>query len=152
MAASAAAYPDNTFSPDVLAALPDATSWTLLSIDPGPYKKTADEFHGYPVLGRLPLSNSKATLNAIHEIVEAARNWDNSIALCFWPRHGLSAILKDGRRVDFVICYECVQAKMFVDGEFGDIVHFGTKRTKISPAPLNDLLKAHNIPMPPQPD
>lgn len=79
------------FPADIVKALPSATSWTLLSLNPGPYRKADDEFHEWPVLGRLILEDTKIAQETIQDLEQASQKWRGGVALCFDPRHGLAA-------------------------------------------------------------
>jgi hypothetical protein len=133
--------------PDVLAALDGATSWVLLSLQPGPYREAPDKFHDYPVLGRVPLEDPKVAVSTIRDLVKAGEAWNGMVAMCFDPRHGLSAVLKDGRRIEFVICYACSQADLYVDGTQVNGVLFADSTFTPDPGTLNGLLRSHNIPL-----
>ena len=63
--------------------------------------------------------------------------------LCFEPRHGLRAI-RNGKTVDFVICFHCVQMQVF-DGTTENPPYVG-----ISNSPkkfFNDLLQQDGVPL-----
>ncbi len=91
-------------------------------------------------------------ISAIQEIADAGRKWDSVFASCFDPRHGLSAVLKDGRRIDFVICYDCSEVRLYGDGKEPGSVFFGGTEAHPTPDRLNQLLKDNEIPMSPTPD
>jgi hypothetical protein len=54
------------------------------------------------------------------------------IGLCFNPRHGRRAV-SHNKRVDFLICFECYQVAIYVDGKF-----LAAIRTTASPQPTFD--------------
>src|SRR5262245_42014235 len=79
--------------------LSDPEQLTLFSIDgrDEPQRgeaKAKESFHGYPVLGKIEITDPaqrRALLAALHDAI--ARN-DGRMAFCFWPRHGIRAVEK----------------------------------------------------------
>jgi hypothetical protein len=85
----------------------------LYSIDgrdfrPGEEPKVEEKFHGYPVLGKVEITDADKR----HEIATALKDGlaqsDGKMAKCFWPRHGIRVVEK-GRTIEYVICFECYQ-------------------------------------------
>lgn len=137
---------------EVREALHSAQSWTLISIEPGnrdprPEDLARKDFlHGYKVLGRLPLKDAKPVIEEMDRIDRG--KMDNTSSMCFYPRHALEGRMRDGRKLELLICYECGNLKVYVDGEMTELFAFRS----ISPDPLNNLLKENGIPLPRQPE
>jgi hypothetical protein len=120
--------------PQVARDLAQAESLTVYSIIPGqagPASPDADDsqlFHGYPVLGRARVTSPKR----IGRIAESLRRGVSFGAgfSCFFPRHGVRADLRDGRRIDLVICYSCDRIE--IHGARGDLY--------VQPGPSRDAL------------
>lgn len=91
----------------------DATE--LLSLDPDPQQadgspgSDGEAFHGYRVLGRVALGAPESE-RAVAALSRAERESDGRAVKCFNPRHGLS-VTRGSERVDYVICFECLQMK-----------------------------------------
>jgi hypothetical protein len=100
----------------VLRALRDPESFELLALDPlqieargkGAAAVPAErEFHGYEILGHAPLNEPKARKKLVGLVLRGVQESDGKVAACFNPRHGIR-LVKEGRVVDFLICYECL--------------------------------------------
>jgi hypothetical protein len=97
-------------------AVDEPITLTLYSLDGKTYPQLDSEeaFHNFPVLGKVNVKNVKTKTEIVAAINAGVAEGD-SMAKCFWPRHGVS--LSDGEKtLDFVICFECFQVKRF-DGE-----------------------------------
>lgn len=95
---------------------------TLYSIDgrdfePGQEPKTEEEFHGYPVLGKLEITDADKRREIIDALKQGLDQKDVKPAACFWPRHAIRTI-ESGQTTDYVICFECYQLA----------IHKGTER------------------------
>ncbi len=95
-----------------VAALENAEQYELLSLEPHPGPDAANTFHGYPVLGRMLITDGNARANLTRALRTGASENQNTVAACFNPRHGLHVVGKSGA-MDFVICFECRQVKVF---------------------------------------
>jgi hypothetical protein len=98
----------------------EATQFTLYSLDPSrspDEKKPASErFHGWPVLGKLEVTDPadrKKLLDALDAGIKAS---DGTVAACFNPRHGIRAV-KGGDTIEYVICFECLQVEIHKNGK-----------------------------------
>jgi hypothetical protein len=84
----------------------------LYSVNPAPYKESArsrtEMFHGYQVLGRVEITDTKEKQALLDALCEGVRNNDGMVIFCFNPRHALR-IENTGSRVDLTICFECQQ-------------------------------------------
>ena len=67
------------------------------------------------MLGKTTLKGAEA-----RTLVEAfdggVREFQGGPARCFSPRHGIRAV-HDGKTADFIICFECAQVRVNVDGK-----------------------------------
>ena len=97
--------------------LREGTEFQLYSIDPsfggpGPH---SDGFHGFAILGATPVSDSerKQLVDALAAGVEESVG---AIAACFNPRHAIH-VQHEGKRHDFLICFECLQIYWYTDDE-----------------------------------
>lgn len=136
---SAAKPPE--FSPEVAGVLDHAKSAVLYSLEPADIAKERDaQIGGFKILGKAVL-DEKQTAQAAHEFRAVIIPRDNTFAMCFQPRHALR-IESGGHRYDFVLCYECEDLSILKDG-----VKIDDFRVKGSPAALNAMLKALNVPL-----
>jgi hypothetical protein len=121
---------------------------TLYSIDgrdfePGKQPKVDEKFHGYPVLGKVEITDAGKRKEIIAALKEGLAHDDGSIAACFWPRHAIRVVDK-GRTIDYVICFQCYQVQAY-DGNAKSV-----KPVTREPQPvLNRHLKEAGIPLAP---
>jgi hypothetical protein len=74
-------------------------------------ESTETSFHGFRILGKTELASAEQRqeiLTALYLGIEEG----GSPALCFSPRHGISAH-SGHSSIDFVICFECMQLDVF---------------------------------------
>jgi hypothetical protein len=114
---------------------------------------SAEHFHDYPVLGKVEITET----NQLHEIAKALKKGlvppilkILGMSACFIPRHGIRAI-DSGHTIDCVICYECKNIDVYVDGRstyYGPITLnaepvlarcLGAAGIKVLPTPLPPL-------------
>jgi hypothetical protein len=142
---------DNKLPEAAQKALEQAPELTLYSLDPSPPKDKdkgddKDDFHGWKVLGKAALKKDDATAVAA-AVVKGVADSDGKAAFCFNPRHGVRAAAADGTVYDFVICFECLQVRVFADDK-----KLPGALTAASPQPaLDKLLKDAGVPLPPKP-
>jgi hypothetical protein len=103
-------------SRDPLAQLNTPQQLTLYSIDgrdfePGEEPKTDEKFHGYPVLGKVEITDESKRRELITALRDGFDHSDGKMAKCFWPRHALR-LEENGRTIDIVICFECYQVEV----------------------------------------
>ena len=97
--------------------LEKASQFELLSIGHGPYqKKPAEDFHEWPVIGKTTVEDSNTRNRLVAALEKGVEENKGDVMKCFNPRHGIRAT-HDGKTVDFVICFECFQALVYVTGE-----------------------------------
>jgi len=93
--------------------LDSPSRFILYSLDPGPLQhdesiQSETVFHGYDILGRADILDADERRSLVRALARGARESDGSIGACFNPRHALH-VEQNGRSVDFVICFECLQ-------------------------------------------
>jgi len=137
------------FPPTAKEVLAAAEAVEVLSLDPDagradPRPGEAVRFHEWMVLGSTTVNGRDAVARLVGRVegaVTEATVLDE--ALCFRPRHGLRARAKD-TVVELVICYECRQLNVYVDGRF-------RKHCPTKPAPaeaLDAVLTQAKVPLP----
>ena len=87
---------------------------TLYSIDgrefpPGQQPKTDEQFHGYPVLGKVTFTD-RADREKLMEALNRGLRQDRATS-GFSPGYGLRAVT-DGQAYDYVICFECERVQI----------------------------------------
>jgi hypothetical protein len=150
LAAVAASWWYSSTSDPLLAALDGSERVEILALDPrlvdvATLPEGYVHFHGYLVLGRVGVdspSDRDAIVNLVHRGV---RFWGGGVALCFNPRHGLS-VTKDGVTTDFVICFECSQIEVFVDGAQQE----GRSTTDLFAGAVTDFYEARGLTIAPE--
>lgn len=118
----------------------------LFSIDGRDDRRTsADEelFRGYPVLGKINVKDPADRRKIMAAVAKGIARSDGTMAKCFWPRHAIHAE-KNGKSVDYVICFECLQLSINRDDD-GRMV----PTTREPAAVLNPYLTKAGIPIAP---
>jgi hypothetical protein len=92
---------------------------TLYSIDgrdfaPAQRPEADEEFHGYPVLGKVEITDAAKRKEIIRALNRGLARSDGTVAKCFWPRHAIHAVTK-GRTIEYVICFQCYQLEAHAD-------------------------------------
>ena len=123
-------------------------SLTLYSIDgrdfvPGTEPKADEEFHGYPVLGKIDVKDPKSRREIIAAVKKGIADSDGMMAKCFWPRHAIRAT-ENGKTIEYVICFECNQLQIYTDGT--DELEPTTREPQVV---LNKHLQDAKIPLAP---
>ena len=93
-----------------------ADSFDLYSLNPESEGEDKNGFHGYTVLGKTTLKDKATREKVLAAIKKGVGDSDGKAARCFIPRHGVHAVHK-GKTVDLVICFQCLQIRVFVDGK-----------------------------------
>ena len=119
---------------------------TLYSIDgrefpPGQQPKTDEQFHGYPVLGKVKFTDS-ADREKLMEALNRGLRQDKATS-GFSPRYGLRAT-RNGSTYDYVICFECERVQIH-DGPY--VMYHGIDDTPRSM--FNEYLTAAGIELAP---
>jgi hypothetical protein len=100
-----------------------AREFELLSLDPdrvigkdGNVAPVKNGFHGWKVLGKTEVKGRAERKWLADALRLGAEDNFGMAAACFIPRHGLR-LEGGGRKVDLVICFECLQVQVFIDGK-----------------------------------
>ncbi|MEX2215510.1 MAG: hypothetical protein WD768_15355 [Phycisphaeraceae bacterium] len=119
----------------------------LFSLEPHG-KGKQEKLYGHPVLGSTAVKGDdrKSAVEAIHRTYREGN--PNIGYFCFDPRHVVRARLGD-RRVDFVICFACCRMDVHEAGRESQSYAVGGKKEDTQ-APLDKILKAAKVPLPPQ--
>jgi hypothetical protein len=137
----------NRLAPDARTILDRADEIELLSLDPDRDSKAkyTDTFHGYGVMGKTTLSASVDRAKLLKALYQGIHTSDGMVAACFIPRHGIQAT-HDGKTVHLVICFQCMQIHVYVDGRQSSVL------TTSAPASVfNQILTDAGVPLPKQP-
>jgi hypothetical protein len=98
-------------------ALEKAGQIELYSLDPSRSdEKPKDDFHGWKVLGKTTVKSADTLKTLVAALKKGVAENEGIVAGCFNPRHGIR-VTHDGKTVDFVICFECYQVAVYVDGK-----------------------------------
>jgi hypothetical protein len=124
--------------------LDKAESFELFSLNPKPVPQDdKGTFHGYKILGSTVIKDAATRKKIKDAFDKGVKEHDGSVAGCFIPRHGIRAT-HDGKTVDLVICFQCLQVMEYLDGKQGK--GFLVSR---SPQPVfNAVLEAAKVPLP----
>jgi hypothetical protein len=100
-----------------------AETFELFSLDPEPKHgkdgnvvDEKEDFHGWRVLGKTEVKKEAERKRLADALRLGAEDNFGIAAGCFNPRHGLR-LKGGGKSVDLVICFECLQVEVFVNGE-----------------------------------
>ncbi len=140
----------NGLPPDATIALQEATSFELLSLDPGQSQNPdrrdsqteADRLHGWIVLGTTAIQDSNTRATLVSRFAAGVAEHNGMVASCFNPRHAIK-LIHDGKTHVFVICFECAQVEWYIDGQEtnGFLI-------AVSPQPMFDeVLQKANVPL-----
>jgi hypothetical protein len=144
----ASAEKESKIPDDVKAVLDKADSFELLSLDPSVDRETVkDGFHGWKVLGKTAVKDADVRKQLVAALAKGAAENKGEVAKCFNPRHGIRAT-QDKKTVEMVICFECLQAHVYIDKSDKNTAGFLTNK---SPQPAFDkVLKDAGVPLPDQ--
>src|SRR5262245_30271461 len=79
-------------------------------------KKDAERFQGFPVLGKIVITNMRERRNIVDGLNKAIAHSPKSASGCFNPRHVLQWV-ENGKTRELIICFECSQYWEIVDGQ-----------------------------------
>jgi hypothetical protein len=96
--------------------LKKAGQFELLSIghDPSP-KEPTEDFRGWPVIGKTTIKDSNTRNRLVAALEKGVEENKGDSMKCFNPRHGIR-VTHHGMTADFVICFECFQAIVYIGG------------------------------------
>ncbi len=129
------------------AVLDNAEQFELLSLDPDHRQRETpgEHFHGWKVLGKTPVADAGTRQRLVAALKRGTAENDGMVAACFNPRHGIR-VTRGGETLDFVICFECLQAEVFAGEQ-----RTGQFLTSSSPQPaFDEVLRAAGVPLPGQ--
>lgn len=93
--------------------LEQADGFELLSLSPDYQQQAAKgDFHGYRVLGKAVVTDPETRKKLVSTFQRGVAENQGMIAACFNPRHGIR-VTRNGKREDFVICFECAQVQAY---------------------------------------
>jgi hypothetical protein len=151
-ASNADAPNGNRLPAEASAILDKATEIELLSLDPSVVLNDKDgqpapkpgvkKLHGWDILGQTTIKDAEQRKQVKEALLKGISDSDGTVADCFDPRHGLRAS-HDGKTVELVICFRCLQLQVYVDGKRSPTV----LTTRSPQAVLNALLKKAKIPI-----
>jgi hypothetical protein len=101
-----------------------------------------EDFHGWRVIGKTTINDPDIRKRLVAALEKGVEENKGDSMKCFDPRHGVR-VTRDGMTADFVICFQCFQAIVYVAGE-------KEQRFLItdSPAPVfNQTLRDAKIPL-----
>jgi hypothetical protein len=81
-----------------------------------PEQARGEVLHGYPVLGKVEITDPEQRRAVISAVKDAVRNNTEKPSTCFIPRHAIRAA-KSGETVDLVICFQCRNYEGYRNGQ-----------------------------------
>ena len=142
--------PENKLSADVQTILEKAEQFELLSLDPAVEGvKGKEGFHGWKILGKTMVKDAAVRKEIVTALDKGIAESDGNGAKCFDPRHGIRA-QRDGKTVELVICFECMQVQGYLDKSEKSDVHFLV--TKTPQDAFDKVLKAAGVKLAPKSD
>ncbi|WP_417384005.1 hypothetical protein [Gimesia sp.] len=128
---------------DAAAALKEAPEWELFSLNPCIEEDPDDasRFHGWKILGSTRITDATTRQQLLQSLEESVAANPGIVAACFSPRHGIRVKYKEQQH-DFVICFECYQARWYTDDERQD----GFNPTNTPADAFNRLLTEAKVP------
>jgi len=113
----------------------------VLSLDPDGGETSPDAFHEFKVLGRTTVKDEVRRAVAA-AVLKGVADSNGNVGRCFEPRHGLHVVY-DGRVYDFVICFHCLQIRVFVGKGLLDTTPTTTSARKM----ITKVLKDAGVPV-----
>lgn len=102
---------------------------------------TGSMFHNYRVLGQTEIQN-KGVREHIRAIYDDGITDKSFSSACFSPKHGIRAV-KNGQTLDFVICFHCSLAHVYLNNKQVAGYHFGS----IHRPDFDAILADANVPL-----
>ncbi|MGH8519744.1 MAG: hypothetical protein ACREUE_20010 [Panacagrimonas sp.] len=126
------------------AALEKGGEFHLFSIRPARVEKTegALHFHGWEVIGRTSIRDEEKRKKLVGAFKTGIEENQGIGAACFRPRHGIR-ITEQGKVTDFIICFECFQVQVMVDG----LPQKAVLVTRTPEPAFNEALKQAKLPL-----
>lgn len=116
----------------------------LFSLRPARVEKTdgALHFHGWEVIGRTSVRDEAQRKKLVAALKTGVEENQGIGAACFRPRHGIR-ITEQGKTTDFIICFECFQVQVVVDG----LPQKAVLVTRTPESSFNEALKQAKLPL-----
>jgi hypothetical protein len=105
-------FPENKIPESAKAILEQADQFELLSLRPYPFVEGG--FHQHEILGRTEIVDAKTRNSLVTALEKGVAENHGSEMMCFNPRHGIH-VTRHGKKVDFLICFECLQVQIHSD-------------------------------------
>ena len=107
-----------------------------------PEQAKGETLHGYPVLGKVEITDPEQRRLVMAAIKDAIRK-PKPPTTCFIPRHAIQWV-KDGKTIDLIICFQCSQYREYRNDkpDYGGGVISGT-----TPSILDKTLNDAGIPL-----
>ena len=126
------------------AALEKGGEFHLFSIRPARVETGpgAMHFHGWEIIGRTSIRDEEKRKKLVAALKTGVEENQGIGAACFRPRHGIR-VTEPGKVTDFIICFECFQVQVIVDG----LPQKAVLVTRTPEAAFNDALKQAKLPL-----
>jgi hypothetical protein len=126
------------------AALEKGGEFHLFSIRPARVETSpgAMHFHGWEIIGRTSIRDEDKRKKLVAAFKTGVEENQGIGAACFRPRHGIR-ITEQGKTTDFIICFECFQVQVVVDG----LPQRAVLVTRTPEPAFNEALKAARLPL-----
>jgi lysophospholipase L1-like esterase len=93
---------------------PSFGQMTLYSL--APERLEGANFHGYPILGKVETTSPSDQLDILAAVQKGIDEGNLGAMGCFEPHHGLR-LKRNGKTIDYVICFHCLAIEVYVDGK-----------------------------------
>lgn len=142
---------------ELMTALRQGEKFELLSLDPElaaiKEARTGEEFsnkcRGWIVLGSTLIDDDSIRKRLIGTLDAGAKENRTAAAGCFNPRHAIR-VVRQGKVIDFVICFECLQVLVYEGEDKDHTQYFLVSQTPQSV--FDDVLKNAGIPLSARPE
>lgn len=103
--------------PDTAASSPPSWSMIMYSLDgnAGRTPPSDANYHGWTILQTCPITDLEQMNSIRQALQQSIDDSDGRSMRCFIPRHGLREIDLQGRVVDHVICFQCLNYHEYID-------------------------------------
>jgi hypothetical protein len=109
----------NRIPPEAEAILQRARQLELFSIEPVVVKDQFERnFHNWRILGATVVTNNDVRELLVTTFKKAIEENTGYGKPCFCPRHAIR-VTHHGETADFLICFECLQVRVWLDGKRG---------------------------------
>lgn len=118
---STALHEIDELPPGAFEVISSATDFQIHALHPSPHSAAADgyatspKFHDFAIIASATVTAKRTRTAVMQSIFGGLETNNGQSAMCFNPRHAVHIEAGD-REVDFVICYECLSMRIYVDG------------------------------------